>query len=70
VSDIGNAQVSPPGLGLSRWINPATAPFIPVPVIGVDPNSGTTLGILPTWVHTDEQAGNHPHHRPRFHTQP
>jgi Omp85 superfamily domain len=55
VSGVGTAQVSPPGLGLSRWINPATAPFIPVPVIGVDPNSGTTLGILPTWVHTDEQ---------------
>ena len=55
VSDIGTAQVAPPGLGFSRWINPATAPFIPVPVIGVDPNSGTTLGILPTWVHTDER---------------
>jgi hypothetical protein len=52
---IGDQQVAPPGLGLSRWINPATAPFIPVPVIGVDPNSGTTLGILPTWVHTNEQ---------------
>ncbi len=54
-SDIGSPQVAPPGLGLSRWINPATAPFIPVPVIGVDPNSGTTLGILPTWIHTNEQ---------------
>ena len=55
VSDISTAQGPPPGLWLSRWINPATAPFIPVPVIGVDPNSGTTLGILPTWVHTNEQ---------------
>ena len=55
-SQIHNPQVAPPGLGLSRWINPATAPFIPVPVIGADPNSGTTLGILPTWVHTNEQG--------------
>lgn len=54
VADLGKSEVSPPGLGLARWINPATAPFIPVPVIGTDPNSGTTLGILPTWVHTNE----------------
>jgi hypothetical protein len=38
-----------PRTGLSRWFNPATAPFLPIPSIG-----GTTLGILPTWVHTDE----------------
>jgi hypothetical protein len=40
--------------GLARWLNPDTAPFIPVPLIGVDPNSGTTLGLIPTWVKTDE----------------
>jgi Omp85 superfamily domain len=40
--------------GLSRWFNPATAPFIPVPEIAVDPDSGTTLGLIPTWVKTDE----------------
>ena len=40
--------------GLSRWLNPDTAPFIPVPLVGVDPNSGTTLGLIPTWVQTDE----------------
>lgn len=39
---------------LSRWFNPATAPFIPVPLIGVDPDSGTTFGLIPTWVQTDE----------------
>ena len=54
VADLKDAQASPPGLGLSRWINPDTAPFIPVPVIGVDPNSGTTIGIMPTFVHTNE----------------
>ena len=40
--------------GLSRWFNPATAPFIPVPEIAVDPDSGTTLGLIPTWVTTNE----------------
>jgi len=45
----------PPHSGITSWFNPATAPFIPIPSIGVDPNSGTTVGILPTWVQTDEQ---------------
>jgi hypothetical protein len=36
------------------WFNPATAPFIPVPEVAVDPDSGTTFGLLPTWVRTDE----------------
>jgi len=43
-----------PASWLSRWFNPATAPFIPVPEIAVDPNSGTTLGLIPTWVQTNE----------------
>ena len=43
-----------PAKGLSRWFNPATAPFIPVPEIAVDPDSGTTLGLIPTWIQTDE----------------
>jgi hypothetical protein len=45
---------SAPSTGLSRWFNPATAPFIPVPEIAVDPDSGTTLGVIPTWVKADE----------------
>ncbi len=47
-------QAPASGTGLSHWFNPVTAPFIPVPEIAVDPNSGTTLGILPTWVQTDD----------------
>ena len=39
---------------LTRWFNPATAPFIPVPLIAVDPDSGTTLGLIPTWIQADE----------------
>jgi hypothetical protein len=45
---------SSPPTGLWRWFDPSAAPFIPVPLIGVDPDSGTTLGLIPTWVHTDE----------------
>lgn len=44
---------SPPNW-LTRWFNPATAPFIPVPEIAVDPDSGTTLGLIPTWIQADE----------------
>ncbi|HUY83920.1 MAG TPA: BamA/TamA family outer membrane protein [Steroidobacteraceae bacterium] len=41
---------------LARWLNPDTAPFIPVPEIDVDPNSGTTLGLIPTWLVTNSKA--------------
>jgi hypothetical protein len=60
-----NGQVAPlapstvvpsePAKGHWSWLNPATAPFIPVPEIAVDPDSGTTVGILPTWVQTDAE---------------
>jgi hypothetical protein len=53
VKDESSKTTAP--FGLSRWINPATAPFIPVPVIGADPNSGTTLGILPTWLQSNDK---------------
>ena len=49
----GSLPDQPPG-SLSRFFNPATAPFIPVPLIGTDPNSGTTLGVLPVWLKTDD----------------
>jgi len=53
--DAGGAAPKPPPPGaLSTWFNPSTAPFIPVPLIGTDPNSGTTLGILPVWIKTDD----------------
>ncbi len=39
---------------MSRWFNPSSAPFIPVPLIGTDPNSGTTVGLLPVWIKTDD----------------
>jgi outer membrane protein assembly factor BamA len=48
--------VPPPAAtpGWTKWFNPATAPFIPVPEIAQDPDSGLTLGLIPTWVKTDE----------------
>lgn len=39
---------------ISRWFNPATAPFIPIPEVAADPDNGTTVGIIPTWLKTDE----------------
>jgi hypothetical protein len=39
---------------LTRWIDPHEAPFIPVPEIAVDPDSGTTLGVIPTILVTDQ----------------
>ena len=49
------APTEAPDKGLSRWFNPATAPFIPVPLIAVDPDSGTTLGLIPTWLKSDDK---------------
>jgi hypothetical protein len=45
---------SPVSGGVSRWFNPATAPFIPIPEIAADPDNGTTVGLIPTWLKTDE----------------
>ena len=36
-----------------NWLNPTTWPVLPVPLTAVDPLSGTTLGIIPTILHTD-----------------
>lgn len=42
--------------GIGRWLDPATAPFIPIPEIDTDPYSGTTLGLIPTWLSTNQQG--------------
>jgi hypothetical protein len=39
---------------ITRWVDPKEAPFIPVPYVGTDPNSGTTVGVIPTILVTDE----------------
>ncbi|TLY78467.1 MAG: hypothetical protein E6K49_05765 [Gammaproteobacteria bacterium] len=44
---------APPPTGLLRWLNPATAPFIPIPEIDTAPHSGLTLGLIPTVLRTN-----------------
>ena len=59
----GPQQTPPPPIpaprpaptGLARWLDPSTAPFIPVPEIAVDPDSGTTLGLIPTKLYTNDK---------------
>jgi hypothetical protein len=48
------APLPAPTPAWTKWFNPETAPFIPVPLISADPNSGLTLGLIPTWVMTDD----------------
>jgi hypothetical protein len=53
--DAGGAKPAapPPNLSERHWYN--ALPFIPVPEIAQDPDSGTTLGVLPVWLITDEE---------------
>jgi hypothetical protein len=44
---------SPAKPAWTKWFNPETAPFIPIPEIAQDPNGGLTIGLIPTWVSTD-----------------
>ena len=46
---------APPPVRSSHWYNPLTWPFLPIPEIITDPDSGTTIGLLPTWLITNEQ---------------
>lgn len=45
----------PPSPPAAHWYNPLTWPFIPIPEIITDPDSGTTVGLLPTWLITNQQ---------------
>src|SRR5256714_10612489 len=49
------APAASPRSGLARWLNPATAPFIPIPDFDTEPHNGLTLGLLPTWLHTNSR---------------
>jgi hypothetical protein len=42
--------------GLWRWFDPRTSPFIPIPEVATDPNSGTSFGVLPIYLVTDDPA--------------
>jgi hypothetical protein len=52
---LDTAGTPPPAAGKSSWYDVSKWPFIPVPLIGVDPNSATTVGVIPTWIHTNDQ---------------
>jgi Omp85 superfamily domain len=43
----------PPPAAVGPWYN--NLPFLPIPEIGSDPNGGTTVGLLPVWLHTDDK---------------
>lgn len=52
--DASGTQSSAPPPDLGHWYDLSRLPFLPVPDIGSDPNGGTTVGILPVWLHTDD----------------
>ena len=39
---------------VQRWLDPSTAPFIPVPEVDVSPVGGVTLGLIPVWLTVDD----------------
>lgn len=51
------AAAVPPEPGrVQRWLDPATAPFIPIPEIDTSPHSGLTLGVIPTVLSNNERG--------------
>lgn len=61
--ETGSAAGPPPVLpadslqssGLARWLDPSRAPFIPIPEIDTDPQSGLTLGLIPTVLSSNDR---------------
>ena len=53
--DASGVRSAAPGPDFSQrhWYN--ALPFLPVPEIGQDPDSGLTLGVLPVWLLTDDE---------------
>jgi hypothetical protein len=39
---------------LQRWMDPSTAPFIPIPEIDASPVGGVTVGLIPVWLTVDD----------------
>ena len=52
--DASGTKPTAPPADLGHWYDLSNLPFIPVPSVGSDPNGGTTIGILPVWLHTDD----------------
>jgi len=51
-----------------KWIDPTTAPFIPIPLIDTDPDSGRTFGLMPTWLQTGSDGSIHRIFAPEVYT--
>jgi hypothetical protein len=51
-----DAPATAPPAGLMRWLDPSTAPFIPIPEIDIEPHSGLTLGVIPTVLFSNERG--------------
>jgi outer membrane protein assembly factor BamA len=47
-------DAAPPNV--SAAVAPQKLPILPIPDIGTDPNSGTTVGLLPVWLSTNDQG--------------
>lgn len=45
-----------PTADIWQWFDPRTAPFVPIPEVGTDPNGGTTVGLLPVFLHENPQG--------------
>jgi hypothetical protein len=54
-ADAAEAPAPETATGIWRYLDPETAPFIPIPEIGTDPNSGTTVGLLGVYLDTNEK---------------
>jgi hypothetical protein len=44
-----------PSLPWWQYFNPRNLPFIPIPEVGTDPNGGTTVGLLPVFLHKNDK---------------
>ena len=42
--------------GVMRWLDPETAPFLPIPEIDLDPQSGVTLGLIASVLSVNERG--------------
>jgi outer membrane protein assembly factor BamA len=56
VAPAAPVAAKPSPFSLSYWFNPSTAPFLPVPEVATDPDSGTTVGLLAVKLRTDENG--------------
>ena len=52
-TDGQHGRAARPAAAAFSWLNPTTWPVVPVPNLAVNPTSGATLGLIPTWLQHD-----------------